>query len=152
MSNLENLTKEERETVLKILNEVSTEGNSSTMDSLLYVDWKEIPVDIETFLHDPQYLGRGLVDAEGRYTLFPYWEELLKRLYPDPLKPATCNTLALSGAIGIGKSTEAVILGLYELYRMLCLRDPAVYYGIMSTDVISFAVVNITLEAASGVA
>ena len=152
MSNLENLTKEERETVLKILNEVSTEGNSSTMDSLLYVDWKEIPVDIETFLHDPQYLGRGLVDAEGRYTLFPYWEELLKRLYPDPLKPATCNTLALSGAIGIGKSTEAVIIGLYELYRMLCLRDPAVYYGIMSTDVISFAVVNITLEAASGVA
>lgn len=152
MSNLENLTKEEREAVLKILNEMSTEGNSSTMDSLLYIDWKEIPVDIETFLHDPQYLGRGLVDAEGRYTLFPYWEDLLKRLYPDPLKPATCNTLALSGAIGIGKSTEAVIIGLYELYRMLCLRDPAVYYGIMSTDVISFAVVNITLEAASGVA
>lgn len=152
MSNLENLTKEEREAVLKILNEMSTDGNSSTMDSLLYVDWKEIPVDIETFLHDPQYLGRGLVDAEGRYTLFPYWEDLLKRLYPDPLKPATCNTLALSGAIGIGKSTEAVIIGLYELYRMLCLRDPAVYYGIMSTDVISFAVVNITLEAASGVA
>ena len=152
MSNLENLTKEEREAVLKILSEVSTVGTSTTMDSLLFADYKEIPVNIETFLHDPQYLGRGLTDAEGKFSLFPYWEELLKKIYPDPLKPATCNTLALTGAIGIGKSTEAVIIGLYELYRMLCLKDPAVYYGIMSTDVISFAVINITLDAASGVA
>jgi hypothetical protein len=92
------------------------------------------------------------MNAEGKFTLFPYWEELLKKIYPDPLQPAVCNTLALTGAIGIGKSTEAVIIGLYELYRMLCLKNPAVYYGIMSTDVISFAVINITIDAAQGVA
>lgn len=68
------------------------------------------------------------------------------------MKPATCNTLALTGAIGIGKSTEAVIIGLYELYRMMCLKDPYVYYGIMNIDTISFAVINITLNAAQGVA
>ena len=152
MIDLSNLTQEERQAVLKILNEMSSEGSSSTMDSILLEDYKEIPVDIETFIHDPYYLGRGLMNAEGKFTLFPYWEELLKRLYPDPLKPAVCNTLALTGAIGIGKSTEAVIIGLYELYRMLCLKDPAVYYGIMSTDVISFAVINITIDAAQGVA
>lgn len=152
MSNLENLTQQEREAVLKILNEMSSEGTSSTMDSILNEDWKEIPVDIETFIHDPYYLGRGLMNAEGKFTLFPYWEELLKKIYPDPLQPAVCNTLALTGAIGIGKSTEAVIIGLYELYRMLCLKNPAVYYGIMSTDVISFAVINITIDAAQGVA
>lgn len=84
--------------------------------------------------------------------MFPYWEELLKKLYPSPTQPATCNTLALTGAIGIGKSTEAVIIGLYELYRMMCLRDPYVYYGIMNIDTVSFAVVNITLDAAAGVA
>lgn len=152
MIDLSNLTKEEREAVLKILNEMSSEGSSNTMNNLLYEDYKEIPVDIETFIHDPYYLGRGLMNAEGKFTLFPYWEELLKKLYPDPLAPAKCNTLALTGAIGIGKSTEAVIIGLYELYRMLCLKDPAVYYGIMSTDVISFAVINITIDAAQGVA
>jgi len=119
---------------------------------LLHQDWEEVPVDIETFLHDKRYLGKALVDGEGRYTLFEYWEDLLKRIYPDPLKPAICNTLALTGSIGIGKSTEAVIIGIYELYRMMCLRDPAVYYGIMSTDTISFAVINITLEASRGVA
>lgn len=154
LSNIElnNLTKEEREAVTQILSEMSNEGSSKKMNDILYEDWKEIPVDIETFIRDPYYLGRGLSNAEGNFTLFKYWEDLLKKIYPDPLKPATCNTLALTGAIGIGKSTEAVIIGLYELYRMLCLKDPAIYYGIMSTDVISFAVINITLEAATGVA
>ena len=154
MSNIDlsKLTEEERQAVAQILNEVSKSGTSKKMNDILYEDYKEIPVDIETFIHDPYYLGRGLTNAEGKFTLFPYWEELLKKIYPDPLKPATCNTLALTGAIGIGKSTEAVIIGLYELYRMLCLKDPAIYYGIMSTDVISFAVINITLEAAAGVA
>lgn len=149
---LENLTQQEKEAVLKILNEMSSEGTSSTMDNILYDDYNEIPVDIGTFIHDPYYLGRGLTNAEGKFSLFPYWEDLLKRIYPDPLKPASCNTLALTGAIGIGKSTEAVVIGLYELYRMLCLKNPAVYYGIMSTDVISFAVINITIDAAQGVA
>ena len=150
--NFDKLTDEEKKAVAQILSEMSESGISEKMNDILHEDWKEIPVDIETFIHDPQYLGRGLTNAEGKFTLFPFWEDLLKKIYPDPLKPATCNTLALTGAIGIGKSTEAVIIGLYELYRMLCLRDPAVYYGIMSTDVISFAVINITLEAATGVA
>lgn len=72
MSNLENLTKEEREAVLKILNEMSSEGVSSTMDNILLEDYREIPIDIETFIHDPKYLGRGLMNAEGKFTLFPY--------------------------------------------------------------------------------
>ena len=38
MSNLENLTQQEREAVLKILNEMSSEGTSSTMDSILNED------------------------------------------------------------------------------------------------------------------
>ena len=149
---LENLSKEEQELALKILQEYSQTGTSESYKNLLLEDWKEIPVDIETFLHDEDYLGKGLINGEGKFTLYPYWEDLLHKIYPDPLKPATCNTLVLTGAIGIGKSTEAVVICLYELYRMMCLRDPYVYYGIMNSDVISFAVINITLDAAQGVA
>lgn len=149
---LSNLSEREKQEVLKILEQFSTEGKSENFDRLLYQDYREIPVDITTFLHDPRYLGSGLTDAEGRFTLYPYWEELLQKIYPDPFQPAKYNTLALTGAIGIGKSTEAVIIGLYELYRMLCLKDPYVYYGIMNIDTISFAVINITLDAAQGVA
>ena len=328
MANLDleklDLNEAERKAVAEILKEVSENGISTKMNDILLEDYSEIPVSIDTFLHDTRYLGRGLTTGEGKFTLFPYWENLLKRLYPDPLKPAICNTLALTGcltgdtkvpllngktltmkelseignldeyvysydveknlyqpghlikafstgikdvyeiildngksfratsnhrfmlrdkswksidsglsigdslmplnrkydteltkgrtdylkwdnlmkrisydelyncaknynhkivsikyigkeevydltvekyhnfaldcgivahnSIGIGKSTEAVIIGLYELYRMMCLKDPAVYYGIMSTDTISFAVINITLEASHGVA
>ena len=72
MTNLNNLTEEERKAVLDILNEISSTGASDKLNSILLEDWSEIPVDIETFLHDKRYLGNGLYDTEGRYTLFPY--------------------------------------------------------------------------------
>ena len=67
---LEGLSKEERELALKILSEYSTTGSSPTYNELLVSDYEEIPVDIETFLHTPKYLGRGLVNEEGRFTVF----------------------------------------------------------------------------------
>lgn len=72
MTSLENLSKEEREAVVKILQEMSSSGSSEKMNELLLADYEEIPVDIYTFLHDKNYLGTGLTDADGRYTLFPY--------------------------------------------------------------------------------
>lgn len=296
MSNFDSLTKEEKKEVLKILNQISSNGNSTAYNTLLAADYDEIPVDIETFLKEPKYLGRGLVDNEGRFTVFPYWVDTLKKIYPDPLKPAKYNTLALTGclsgdtkikcldgnsytikelfesedfndkwvygydlnkhtivpdkiiamkesgvqslyrvtldnglyvdatlnhhfiardgqvkplsefsvgdslmpfnhdltdlgyeqkivsieyikdemtydleiehthtfgldcgifignSIGIGKSFVAVLIGLYELYRMICLKDPYVYYGLQPIDKITFAVMNITLDASRGVA
>ena len=149
---LSGLSETERQEVLKILEQFSNEGKSDIFNNILYQDYDEIPVDITTFLHDPYYLGKGLTDTEGRFTLFPYWEDLLKRMYPDPLKPAICNTLALTGGIGLGKSTIMVITGCYELYRMLCLKDPYTYYGLQPIDLITFAVINITVDAAQGVA
>lgn len=98
------LSPEERELALKILGDISNKGASEDYNKILYDDYEEIPVDIETFLHDRKYLGNALYDGEGRFTLFPYWEDLLKRIYPDPLAPAKCNTLALTGAIGLGKA------------------------------------------------
>lgn len=146
------LTEEERKAVFDILNEVSQKGNSETYNELLYADYEEIPVDIDTFLHNPKYLGKGLINDEGKFTVYPYWVETLKKIFPNPLKPAQYNTLALTGAIGLGKSFEAVLVGLYELYRMLCLKDPYLYYGLQPIDKITFALMNITLDAAQGVA
>lgn len=148
---LNNLSASEKELALKILSEYSNTGNSSTYNELLFSDYEEIPVDIETFLHNKRYLGRGLINEEGKFTVYHYWEDTLKKLFPDPLKPCAYNTLALTGAIGLGKSFMAVICLLYELYRMLCLKDPYLYYGLQPIDKISFALMNITLDAAEGV-
>ena len=91
---LEGLSKEERELALKILSEYSTTGSSPTYNELLVSDYEEIPVDIETFLHTPKDLGRALGNEEGRFTVFRYWVNTLKKIFPDPLKPAQYNTLA----------------------------------------------------------
>lgn len=149
---LNGLSEQEKATVLKILQEYSTQESSKTYTNILYSDYDEIPVGIDEFLHNPKYLGRGLINEEGKFTVYPYWVEVLKKIFPDPLKPARYNTLALTGAIGLGKSFEAVLVGLYELYRMLCLKDPYLYYGLQPIDKITFALMNITLDAAEGVA
>ena len=72
LSALDGLSEEERQVALSILKEYANEGKSDTLDELKYLDFDEIPADIHTFLHDKQYLGRGLYDNEGRFTVFPY--------------------------------------------------------------------------------
>ena len=148
--NLRGLTEQEKEYALKILSELS-EGNDTLLEELKYSDFDEIPVDITTFVHDRRYLGNAMYDIEGRFTLFPFWEEKLRDIFPDNLT-TKYNTLILTGAIGLGKSTIAVICLLYILYRLLCLHDPYLYYGLQPIDKITISLMNITLENAKGVA
>lgn len=148
---LSTLSEQERNKVLEILQQLST-GDNSTYNELLYEDYNEIPVDIETFLRDRKYLGKGVTSEEGKFMVFPFWVKTLKQIFPDPLQPAHYNTVALTGGIGLGKSFVAVVIMLYELYRMLCLKNPYTYYGVMESDLITFAVMNTTLDASRGVA
>ena len=148
---LNNLSPEEREVALKILAEYSQQGESELLNDIKYADFDEIPVDIVTFMHNPEYLGKGLYDGEGRFTVFPYWEEKLKDIFPDNLT-TKYNTIIFTGSIGIGKSTIAVIILLYLLYRLLCMKDPYQYYGMQPIDKITISLMNITIKNAQGVA
>lgn len=148
---LKDLSEAEKAEVLKILKELSSTGKSNAYNDLLYSDYEEIPVDIETFLKDPEYLGKGLINDEGKFTVFPFWVKTLKEIFPNNLE-TKYNTLALSGAIGLGKSFMAVLCILYDLYRMMCLKDPYLHYGLQPIDKITFAFMNITLDASKGVA
>lgn len=148
---LNTLTPQEREHALKILSQLKTNGSSEILDKMRLEDYKEVPVDINTFMHDERYLGKGLTNVEGKFTVFPYWVETLNKVFPNNTDTAY-NTLILSGAIGLGKSFVAVIAMLYMLYRMMCLKDPYLHYGLQSIDKITFSFLNITKEAAKGVA
>lgn len=148
---LNNLTEDERKAALEILKQISDNGISDRLNSLMLEDWAEIPVDIETFLHDRRYLGNALYDQEGKFTLFPYWEQKLKEIFPTNTT-TRFNTIIFTGAIGLGKSTIAVICLLYLLYRLLCLKDPYLYYGMQPIDKITISLMNITIENAKGVA
>ena len=67
---LDKLNSEERKIALRILNEMSSEGVSSLYNDLLYSEYKEIPVDIITFLTDDNYLGNAWKDVNGKLVIF----------------------------------------------------------------------------------
>lgn len=156
LSMLEGLSPEERKVALDILKQFVKEGQSDILQELTYGDFEEIPVDIEEFLDSDYYLGKALwekdhMTGERKCVLFDYWREKLKDIFPDNLT-TRYNTIIFTGAIGLGKSTIGVIVLLYLLYRMLCLKDPYAYYGMMPTDKITFSMLNCTMDAAKGVA
>lgn len=147
---LENLSEAEKQVALQILEQYSQSGSSEVHQDLIYQDYAEIPVNIETFLYDEEYLGKSLINSEGKKTVYPYWVETLKKIFPNNVD-TNYNTLALTGSIGIGKSFVAVLCMLYQLYRMMCLKDPYLHYGLQPIDKITFAFINITMDAAAGV-
>lgn len=149
---LEGLSEEEKQIVLKILNEYSESGVSSTLQEIQNADYKELPVDIETFLTDDRYLGKAWKDASGNSKLYPFWLEKLKLLFPDPYTTSVNNYIE-SGARGLGKSEIAVGACMaYMMYRVMCLKTPLEYYSLKPTEKICFAFMNITKNLSEEVA
>ena len=155
LEQLNSLSPEERALALEILKEYSQDGFSNILEDLKYSDYEEIPVDIITFITEERYLGRGLwikdeFTGERKCTVFPYWIEVLKDIFPDNVS-TKYNTIVLTGSIGLGKSFIAVLCQLYLLYRMMCLKDPYQFYSLQPIDKITFSMLNVTIEAAQGV-
>ena len=137
------LSEEERAAVLQIMNEIADKGSSDKYTDILYQDYKEIPVDIITFIKDPRYLGKAWHLSDGECKLYPYWEDKLRDLFPDNISTSV-NNFILSGARGLGKSEIAVTVMAYLMYRVMCLKNPLEYFGLKPTERIAFSFMNIT--------
>ena len=148
---INNLSEKEKSLVNSILKQFSKDGVSDTFNSLLYEDYNEIPVDINTFIEDNNYLGYAWHDNEGKSKLYPYWKKKLKELFPDQFS-TNVNNAIFSGARGLGKSEIAVTIAAYLMYRVMCLRNPIDYYGLKPTEKICFAFMNITKTLAEDIA
>lgn len=100
--------------------------------------YKEKPVDIETFVKDPYYLG----NIYGK-SIFPFWMKLLKQIYPSPIVNPY-NEVILSCGTGSGKSVATTISLAYEIHKLMCLECPQDYYGIAphTTFVVSLFSLN----------
>lgn len=145
-------SEEEKQIALSILNELSSKGESKTLLDLLYQDYKEIPVDIETFLTDDRYLGLAWKDARGKSKVYPFWMNVLKEIFPNNLD-TNYDTLLESGARGLGKSEVACgAVCSYLMYRVMCLKNPLEFYHLKLTEKIAFAFMNIKLDLAEAIA
>ena len=142
---LAQLSDEERKILINLMDELSKYGSSNTLKSLWYEDYEEVPVDIDTFIDDPYYLGESL----GEGAVFPFWRKVLRKLFAPDSKYFEC---ILTGAIGIGKTTIACIGLAYMLYKLLCLKNPPSYYGLSKMSIMAVSFFNVTLDLAYGVA
>ena len=149
MTNLEALSllnKEERQLANLIIQQLAKDGDSSLLNNLYMEDYEEIPVSVDTFYSDDRYLGKIYQNGD---LIYPYWKNFLHRLFHE--NPEKKWEVAITGAIGTGKSSVSAIALLYLLYRTMCLKDPQKFYGLTANSQIVFVVLNLTIDlAASG--
>lgn len=127
------------------------------IDALSDSDFDEEPVDIETFLYDDKYLGKSLTgvrlsaiqtDIVERGSQV-YKLKTLEKLYGIQegrrIWAQTARDLLLCLGKGSGKDLVAKITCAYITYKLLCLKDPAAYFGKPPGDNID--IVNLALNA-----
>lgn len=134
------------EDVLKEYPDLTTYELGEIIYELTADCYKCKPVDIETFIKDDYYLGKTMGGL-----IFPFWMDFLKRVYPHPTL-TMYNEIALSCATGSGKTAVATLSLVYEVYKLLCLKDPHDYYKLANNDKFSFSMFAPTQGQAASVA
>ena len=116
-------------------------------------EFDERPVDLKTFVTSPDYLGLPAL-SDYQYTLIEkssqiYKESTLKKLFGsaegERIYKQTCNEVIAQLGKGSGKDYSSTIAVSYIVYLLLCLKDPATYYGKPPGD--SIDILNIAINA-----
>lgn len=137
---------EERVYLRQILQELADWGESPTYNNIWLADYSEIPVSIDTFLESDTFLGK--VTRNGK-AVYPAWRTCMRDVFNAGNK---FNEVVLTGATRIGKSSTAITMTAYMLYRLMCLRDPQEYFHKKDVSKFSILFFNITKDLAKGVA
>ena len=136
----------EQKHFIKILEELSDKGYSETLDTLYLVDFKEVPVSIDRFLCDPEYLGSS---NDGGNQIYPGWWEVYDSVFDNQ---RDIYEVILSGATRIGKTSTAVAMMAYMTYLLMCYRNPQKYFGLKEVSRATIGFANLTKDLALGVA
>jgi hypothetical protein len=116
--------------------------------------FEEIPVDAKTFVEGEDFLGQPPL-SDIQYDIVEAMSQILKledlqrimgteagtRYY----KKYTKNEIILQLGKGSGKDYTSTVAVGYTVYKLLCLKDPARYYGKPSGDAID--IINIAINA-----
>jgi hypothetical protein len=122
-------------------------------------EFEEKPVTIEQFVVDDHYLGLPPL-SQYQYQAIRamsqiYKEHTLLNLYGkeegDKRWKQTCNEVILQLGKGSGKDYMSTIAVAYMVYLLLCLKDPAKYYGKPPGDSIDILNIAVNAEQAKNV-
>ena len=130
------------------------------LEALKDNQFEETPVDAKTFVESPDYLGQpGL--SEVQYDIVQamsqiYRKEDLEQLMGEEdgaryYEKYTKNEIILQLGKGSGKDFTSTVACAYIVYKLLCLKDPARYFGKPSGDAIDLINVAINAQQAKNV-
>lgn len=103
----------------------------------------EKPVSIKEFINDPRFLGNIYGSNMNKF-----WMDILSHIYTRTFKKQYCEVVA-SIAIGTGKTTAADISLSYEIYKLMCLKNPTSYYkNLVKGTKIVFSLFNVSRDLA----
>lgn len=136
----------ERQYLKLILEELADYGDSPTYRDIWLADYKEIPVSIDTFLDDDAFLGK--VTRNGT-AIYPTWRKAMRDVFNAGNQ---FHEIVLTGATRIGKTSTAITMTAYMLYRLMCLKNPQEFFHKKDVSKFSITFFNITKDLAKGVA
>jgi hypothetical protein len=130
------------------------------LEALADNNFEETPVDAKTFVESPDYLGQpGLSDIQ--YDIVQamsqiYRKEDLQNIMGEEegtkyYEKYTKNEIILQLGKGSGKDFTSTVACAYIVYKLLCLKDPARYFGKPSGDAIDLINVAINAQQAKNV-
>lgn len=128
-----------------ILEEISEKGYSQTLEQVWLKDFVEIPVSIDRFITESDYLGETNRNGE---MVYPFWRNALREIFTED---KSYSEVIFSGATRIGKTSTAITCMAYMLYRLMLYRDPHSYFKKKSVSKFTVAFANLTKELAKGV-
>ena len=124
------------------------------LEALKKEHFQEKPVDVKTFVESSDYLNQPQL-SDIQYEIVEamsqvYREEDLKDLYgsvegSNYYKKYTKNEIILQLGKGSGKDFVSTVACAYVVYKLLCLKDPAQYFGKPSGDAID--IINVAINA-----
>lgn len=123
------------------------------LDALSGDEFEETPATLEDFVTKKEYLGLPPL-SELQYTMIKastqiYKRETLHKIYGEiegeKIFKQTCNEVILQLGKGSGKDYTSTIACAYMVHMLLCLNDPAKYYGKPPGDAID--IINIAINA-----
>jgi hypothetical protein len=126
---------------------------SDLIDILDGEEFEEKPVDLRTFVNDPKYLGLPPL-SEYHYIVIEKSSQIskastLKKLFGEDEGhirfKQTANEVVAQLGKGSGKDYCSTIAVAYIVYLLLCLKDPATYYGKPPGD--SIDIINIAINS-----
>ena len=94
---------------------------------------------IREWLKDSYYVGP---DVEN---IYPFWKEKIAQVFESKER---INQVVLTGAIGTGKSTTAVLIILRVIYELSCYKHISALFNLFGVSRIAFAYLSVTKEQA----